>query len=77
MTGQLSLPEESFQPVMGRGMFMAMDAGDAPSSSAGAYTLSGLMEEPTGIFMSVARLSVFLAVGTVRLPTIALISPVW
>ena len=34
------------------------------------------MEEPTGIFMSVARLRVLRWVGTVRLPTMAFSSPV-
>ena len=43
---------------------------------AGAETEMGLIAEPTSIFMSTARFRVFFAVGTVRLPTMALISPV-
>ena len=60
---------------MGRGILYTMLAGEAPSSSAGVYTAMGLMEEPTGIFMSTARLRVFFAVGLVRPPTMAFSSP--
>ena len=42
----------------------------------GAYTEIGLMEEPTGMFMSAARFSVLRFVGGVRLPTMAFSSPV-
>ena len=51
-------------------------AGPAPSSSAGAYTEIGLMDEPTGIFMSVARFSVLRAVISDLDPTTASSSPV-
>ena len=60
----------------GRGMLLTTEAGEPPISIAGAYTAMGLMEEPTGIFMSVARLRVFFAVGSFREPIMALISPV-
>ena len=57
-------------------MLYTTEAGLAPSSSAGAYTEIGLMEEPTGIFMSVARFMVFRAVTSDREPTTASSSPV-
>ena len=57
-------------------MLYTTEAGLAPSSIAGAYTAIGLMEEPTGIFMSVARFSVLRAVTFVREPTTAFSSPV-
>ena len=53
-----------------------MVAGLHPSSMAGAYTAMGLIAEPTGMVMSVARLSVLRAVGAVRPPTTAFSSPV-
>ena len=77
MRGHESCPFDPRQPEIGSGMFITMLAGDAPSSIAGAYTAIGLMDEPTGMVISTARLKVFIAVGRVRLPTMALISPVW
>ena len=62
---------------MGRGMLYTTAL--PPSlliSMAGAYTEMGLMDEPTGMFISEARLSVLRRVGCVRPPTMAFSSPV-
>ena len=68
-------PFAETQPSMGRGRLLAMEFAAAPLSSAGPYTAKGLMEEPTGMFADVARLSSRNCVGGVREPTTARTSP--
>ena len=83
VTGPLTLPWVGYDfslllaahPFTAPLRFWMMVPAPMPASSAGPYTVMGLMEEPTGN-LEVARFSIFNPAGGLRPPTMAFTSPV-